>query len=73
MVFCRYYLDGPSAGKTDVFVDNLPGAPDNISPSSSGGYWVGIAVVRTSLMDLLADKLYFLKSVMLKVEKQLQL
>ena len=69
MLFCRYYLDGPSAGKTDVFVDNLPGAPDNISPSSSGGYWVGIAVVRSTLIDAFSEKLYFLRSVITKVKK----
>ena len=69
MLFCRYYLDGPSAGKTDVFVDNLPGAPDNISPSSSGGYWVGIAVVRSTLIDAFSEKLYFLRSVITKVMK----
>ena len=43
---CRYYLKGPKATQAHKFVENLPGLPDNIRPSSSGGYWVGMAAVR---------------------------
>ena len=51
----RYHLTGKKAGTTDTFSENLPGIPDNISPSSSGGYWVGFAVVRASdVVDALA-------------------
>ncbi|XP_064486172.1 uncharacterized protein LOC135398717 [Ornithodoros turicata] len=42
----RYYLKGPKKGQTEVFVDNLPGEPDNIRPSKRGGYWVGFATAR---------------------------
>ncbi|KAK9497638.1 hypothetical protein O3M35_004328 [Rhynocoris fuscipes] len=28
----RYYLRGPKAGTADIFIDNLPGFPDNILP-----------------------------------------
>ena len=30
----------------ELFAENLPGLPDNIRQSKSGGYWVGTAVVR---------------------------
>ena len=43
---CRHHLRGENEGQTEVFIDNLPGLPDNIRPSSHGGYWVGIATVR---------------------------
>ena len=46
LLFERYHLKGPKAGTMDVFADNLPGLPDNVRKSSSGGYWVGIAIVR---------------------------
>lgn len=36
----KYHLKGPKQGQTEVFVDNLPGEPDNIRPSKRGGYWV---------------------------------
>ena len=42
----RYYLTGPRAGETEIFSNNLPGLPDNIRPSSRGGYWVAFAVTR---------------------------
>lgn len=38
----KYHLTGPKKGKTEVFVDNLPGGADNIRSNGRGGYWVGI-------------------------------
>lgn len=29
----RYYIDGPKRGQVEVFIDALPGLPDNIRPS----------------------------------------
>ncbi|XP_069625075.1 adipocyte plasma membrane-associated protein [Ranitomeya imitator] len=56
----RYYVSGLTKGGVDMFVDNLPGFPDNIRLSSSGGYWVAMSAVRLnpgfSMMDFLADK-----------------
>ncbi|XP_033127979.1 adipocyte plasma membrane-associated protein-like [Anneissia japonica] len=39
----KYYLKGKKAGYTESFIANLPGMPDNLSPSSSGGFWIGLA------------------------------
>ncbi|XP_053316170.1 adipocyte plasma membrane-associated protein [Spea bombifrons] len=56
----RYYVSGLTKGGVDMFVENLPGFPDNIRLSSSGGYWVAMSAVRLnpgfSMMDFLADK-----------------
>ncbi|XP_048392337.1 adipocyte plasma membrane-associated protein isoform X1 [Stegostoma tigrinum] len=56
----RYHISGLRKGGHDIFFDNLPGLPDNIRPSSSGGYWVGMAVLRPnpgfSMMDFLAPR-----------------
>lgn len=61
----RYYLKGPKAGQTEEFATNLPGLPDNIRPSSPGGYWLGIAAVRRptgfSGFDALASRPYIRK------------
>ncbi|XP_055322327.1 adipocyte plasma membrane-associated protein Hemomucin [Sitodiplosis mosellana] len=35
----RYYLTGAKAGQTDVFIDSLPGIPDNLTPDADG-LWV---------------------------------
>ena len=54
MMYCdRYYIKGEHRGKSEVFVENLPGYPDNIRPSSSGGYLVGMSMVFTEFYDLL--------------------
>ncbi|XP_013396151.1 adipocyte plasma membrane-associated protein-like, partial [Lingula anatina] len=56
----QYHTKGPRKGEVEIFSDNLPGAPDNIRPSSSGGYWVGLATTRRagkfSLLDYTSTK-----------------
>ncbi|KAF8370548.1 hypothetical protein PRIPAC_76977 [Pristionchus pacificus] len=43
----RYYFDGSKKGKTETFIENLPGMPDNIRLSSGGrSVWVALAGVR---------------------------
>lgn len=49
----KYYIKGENKGKSEVFVENLPGYPDNIRPSSSGGYWVAMSMVFTEFNDML--------------------
>lgn len=44
--FCSYWVSGANAGKKVVFVDNLPGYPDNIRLSNMGLYRVGISTTR---------------------------
>lgn len=47
----RYWLKGEKAGTHDVFIDNLPGFPDNISFNGSNRFWVAIFAPRDSLLD----------------------
>lgn len=49
----RYWLAGPDSGKSDVFIDNLPGFPDNISATGDGRFWVAMFTVRNPDMDAL--------------------
>ena len=51
-----------------MFAQNLPVLPDNIRLSSQGGYWVGLALSRTEMIDLLA-KYPRAKTFLLKVTK----
>ncbi|KAH8381913.1 hypothetical protein KR009_000911 [Drosophila setifemur] len=39
MRLTKYYLKGSRAGQSEVFVDGLPGFPDNLTPDSEG-LWV---------------------------------
>ncbi|XP_055495916.1 adipocyte plasma membrane-associated protein [Leucoraja erinacea] len=69
----RYHISGLRKGGHDMFFDNLPGLPDNIRPSSSGGYWVGMATLRQnpgfSVMDFLAPRPW-LKNLIFKLFSQ---
>lgn len=40
----KHHLRGNRKGETEVFVDNLPGLPDNIRSNGEGGYWIPMVV-----------------------------
>jgi len=66
----RYWLKGPKAGTHEIFIDNLPGFPDNISSNHKGTFWLALFTVRNEA----ADKLHpfpFLKAQMSKLPKAL--
>lgn len=52
----RYWFDGPQKGKREIFMDNLPGYPDNINRGSNGTYWVALLGMRTRTFDLAMRK-----------------
>lgn len=39
----KYHLSGKKAGQIDVFIDRLPGAPDNLTPDADG-IWVPLVM-----------------------------
>lgn len=47
----RYWLKGPKAGTYDVFIENLPGFPDNITFNGKDRFWVAIFGPRDPLLD----------------------
>ncbi|MDJ0908682.1 MAG: SMP-30/gluconolactonase/LRE family protein [Woeseiaceae bacterium] len=47
----KHWLAGPSAGETEVLIDNLPGFPDNINNGLNGRFWVGLVSPRSALLD----------------------
>ncbi|XP_057969297.1 protein STRICTOSIDINE SYNTHASE-LIKE 4-like [Malania oleifera] len=38
----RYWLKGERKGKTEIFIDNLPGSPDNINLAPDGTFWIAL-------------------------------
>ena len=63
-------MSGEKAGQLEIFADNLPGLPDNIRRSSSGGYWVGSATVRHPNRPAIYDwaaRMPFIRRVIAKV------
>jgi sugar lactone lactonase YvrE len=50
----RYWLAGPRQGTSDVFLDGLPGFPDNLSRDpATGHFWVALYTVRNPALDFL--------------------
>ena len=41
----KYWLKEEMRGKVDIFIDNLPGFPDNIKPAPDGSFWIAILQV----------------------------
>lgn len=47
----RYWLTGPKAGTHDLFIDNLPGLPDNLAFNGRDRFWVALYAPRNALLD----------------------
>jgi sugar lactone lactonase YvrE len=66
----RYWLKGPKAGTHDIFIDNLPGFPDNITSNGKGKFWLALFTVRNDDIDSLHVS-PFLKKQMSKLPKSM--
>ena len=44
----RYYLRGPKMGQKEIFIDGLPGSPDNIRSNRKGGFFISLIAPRYS-------------------------
>ncbi len=68
----RFWRSGPRRGTADVFIDNLPGFPDNITFSRQRGiFWLALYAPR----DALADELMphpWLRKVVARLPTKLQ-
>lgn len=40
----RYYLKGPKKGTHDVFIDGLPGMPDNLNSDGKNGFLIPLVI-----------------------------
>ncbi|MEU5432091.1 SMP-30/gluconolactonase/LRE family protein [Streptomyces sp. NPDC020719] len=49
----RLWLTGPDAGRRDTLTADLPGFPDNLSRSPSGGFWAALAGPRMPPLEWL--------------------
>ena len=47
----RHWLKGPKIGTTDIFIENLPGYPDNISFNGRGIFWVALVGPRSKALE----------------------
>ena len=57
----RFWLAGDKEGQREIFVQNMPGLPDNISTGSNGLFWVGIAAANDATVALVRRLPLFLR------------
>lgn len=67
----RIWLDGERRGQSEIFIDNLPGFPDNISANGNDKFWLAIVTPRNRLLDAVLPR-PFLRKVILRLPAFLQ-
>ncbi len=67
----RYWLTSDKAGQTDIFIDNLPGFPDNLSYNGEGLFWVALIYPRDQQVDSILPS-PFLRKVILRLPEALR-
>lgn len=67
----RVWLAGERRGQSEVFIDNLPGFPDNITSNGAGRFWLALITPRNRLLDRLLPY-PFLRKVILRLPHSFQ-
>ncbi|MEM7183675.1 MAG: SMP-30/gluconolactonase/LRE family protein [Spirochaetota bacterium] len=49
----RYWLQGEKKGQSEIFLENLPGFPDNITSNAKGNFYVALYTLRNPKLDFL--------------------
>ena len=60
----RYWLTGEKAGQTDIFIENLPGFPDNLSYNGEDLFWVALVYPRDKTIDSILPRPFLRKIIM---------
>ncbi|KAI3462296.1 hypothetical protein Pfo_018959 [Paulownia fortunei] len=63
----KYYIQGPRKGTVDIFIENLPGLPDNIRYDGEGQYWIALST--ESYIWELVQRYPFIRKVIVIVER----
>lgn len=67
----RVWLAGEKQGQAEIFIDNLPGFPDNISSNGNDKFWLALVTPRNPLLDRLLPR-PFLRKVLQRLPEFLQ-
>lgn len=68
----RLWLTGPRAGVREVFIEGLPGVPDNISYDGQGIFWVALFAPRTPQAEKVRALPPFLRKVVYRIPESLR-
>ncbi len=69
----RYWISGPHAGTSEIFVDSLPGMPDNIGYDGRGTFWVGLYAPRTPATTRIRALPPFVRKMIYRIPERLRL
>lgn len=69
----RYWVRGSRAGRFEVFVEGLPGMPDNIGFDGVGIFWVGLFAPRTEETTRIRSLSPFMRKVIYRIPERLRL
>jgi sugar lactone lactonase YvrE len=67
----RVWLAGERKGQSEIFIDNLPGFPDNITSNRKDGFWLALVTPRNHLLDRLMPR-PFMRKMVLRLPEALQ-
>jgi sugar lactone lactonase YvrE len=67
----RVWLDGANRGRTEIFIENLPGFPDGISSNGRDRFWLALVTPRDQTFDKLLPY-PFLRKIVARLPKFLQ-
>jgi sugar lactone lactonase YvrE len=59
----RVWLSGANSGKSEIFIDNLPGFPDGISSNGKDKFWLALVTPRDATLDKLLPHPFLRKAV----------
>ena len=67
----KYWLKGDKAGTSEIFIENLPGFPDNVSSNEEGIFWVALFNPRNNFVEISSNK-PFLRKIVFRLPELLQ-
>ena len=59
----RLWLAGPKAGEAEIFIENLPGLPDNLHWNGRDTFWLALIMPRIGIVDMLAESPFLRKMI----------
>ena len=68
----RVWLKGPKAGRAEVFFENLPGIPDNLSTGADGLIWAALAAPADKALALLHRMPYAVRRLAARLPEAVQ-
>jgi sugar lactone lactonase YvrE len=71
VVQSRDWVGGPNYGRSEIFIENLPGFPDGISSNGKDKFWLALVTPRDAALDKLLPH-PFLRKIVMRLPKILQ-